>query len=521
MRIRWLVLVVSLGALIIPAAPVQAAPATSVAWADCGGGFQCGTLDVPTDYAHPAAGTTTLGLIRLPASDPARRIGSLFVNPGGPGGSGVDFVRAAARFVYSPDVRARFDIVGFDPRGIGTSGALFCFATAAEREQFWEGVHFVPVTLDQERQLIARMAEYTRRCGEREGARLRFVSTVDVARDLDRMREAVGDRALTYVGYSYGSYLGEVYANLFPNRVRALVLDGVLDPETWANETIRMLHDAAFGGEEGLNAFADRCAAAGTACAFASGDTASEIRGRLDAILRGIEQAPLPAPNADPPGELDYDLGNNAYLLSMYDSSFWPGFAAGLAQAETGDGSILLDFIRQFVVPPEENDNSIDTFSAVFCTDGTFPRNAALWPALVRLSELRAPAFSSNWLYAGVACATWPAAAPDRYAGPWDKRTSAPILLVNTVADPATAYAGAVRAQQRLRDARLVTLDGFGHTSLGHLSTCVFLVVDRYLIDRVAPPNGLHCAPDADPFAVTAAASIRRPSVVPGLPVVR
>jgi pimeloyl-ACP methyl ester carboxylesterase len=506
------------------ATPAVAAPAVatpSIVWVDCGRGFQCGTLDVPTDYAHPAGGTTRLGVIRLPASDPARRIGSLFVNPGGPGGSGVDFVRAAARSVYSPQVRARFDIVGFDPRGIGSSQALFCFAAAADREQFWDGVQFVPVTLDQQRRLIARMAEFTRLCGQREGNRLRSVSTVDVARDLDRMRQAVGDRALTYVGYSYGSYLGEVYANLFPDRVRALVLDGVLDPETWANQSVRMLHDAAFGGEESLNAFAGTCAAAGAGCAFASGDTGPQIRRRLDAVLARIKHAPLPAPTADPPGELDYDLGNQAFLISMYDSSFWPVFAAGLAQAETGDGSILLDFIRLFTAPPGVNDNSIDTFSAVFCTDGTFPHHDALWPALLRLSELRAPAFSSYWLYSGLACATWPASAPDRYAGPWDRRTSAPVLLVNTVADPATAYAGAVRAQQRLRDARLVTLDGFGHTSLGHLSTCVFQVVDRYLIDRVAPPNGLHCAPDADPFAVTLTAGTHRPSLVPGLPPTR
>jgi pimeloyl-ACP methyl ester carboxylesterase len=514
-------LAVALGASILPAAPVAAAPAPAVAWVDCGNGFQCGTLDVPTDYARPAAGTTRLGLIRLPAADPTQRIGSLFVNPGGPGGSGVDFVRAAARAIYSPRVRARFDIVGFDPRGVGSSEALSCFASAAEQEEFWTGVSSVPVTLAEERRLIARMAGYTRLCDRREGARLPFVSTIDVARDLDRMRAAVGDQALTYVGYSYGSYLGEVYANLFPNRVRALVLDGVLDPETWANQSPRMLHDAAFGGEESLNAFAGACAAAGAACSFASGDTASQVRARLDAILRRIARAPLPAPNADPPGQLTYDLANNAYLVSMYDTFFWPTFADILTLAEAGDGSGLLEFIRLFLPPSDVVDNSLDTFAMVFCTDGTFPRTGAVWPALVRQSEQSAPTFSRNWFYTGLPCATWPAAAAERYDGPWNRRTSAPILLINTVADPATAYAGAVRAQQRLRDARLVTLDGWGHTSTAHPSSCVFEVTDRYLIDRVAPPNGLRCAPDADPFAVARTAGTRRPSLVPGLPPMR
>src|SRR5262249_38821354 len=159
-------------------------------------------------------------------------------------------------------------------------------------------------------------------------------------------------------------------------------------------------------------------------------------------------------------------------------------FAAGLALAEEGDGSILLDFARALMPPPGTNDNSLDTFSAVFCADGTFPRHAAVWPALVSVSELRAPTFSSNWLYSGLACSTWPAHAPDRYDGPWNRRTAAPILLVSTLADPATPYAGAVRAQQRLADARLLTLDGSGHTSLGQISTCVFEVVDAYLIDE-------------------------------------
>jgi pimeloyl-ACP methyl ester carboxylesterase len=509
-----------LGASILPSAPVNAAPAPAVAWVDCGGGFQCGTLDVPTDYAHPSRGTTRIGLIRLPASDPSRRIGSLFTNPGGPGGSGVDFVRGAARFFFSPEVRARFDIVGFDPRGVGETDELFCFTSAAEQRAFWGDTAFVPVTLQQELRLIAKMADYTRLCGQREGSWLRFVSTIDVARDLDRMRAAVGDRGLTYVGFSYGSYLGEVYVNLFPNRVRSVVLDGVLDPETWANQSARMLSDAAFGGEEGLNAFAGACAAAGDSCAFANGDSASRIRQRLDATLRGIEQTPLPAPNADPPGELGYDLANNAYLISMYDTFFWPLFAAGLAQAETGDGSILLDFIRLFLAPPDEVDNSLDKFAAVFCTDGTFPRTGLAWPPLVRVSELRAPTFSSNWFYTAAPCASWPAAAAQRYAGPWDRPTSAPILLLNTVADPATAYAGAVRAQQRLHDARLVTIDGWGHTSFGQISTCAIQTTDRYLIDRVAPANGLHCAPDAGPFDVSALA-VHSPRFVPGLPPLR
>ncbi|MGH3995007.1 MAG: alpha/beta fold hydrolase, partial [Pseudonocardiaceae bacterium] len=352
-------------------------------------------------------------------------------------------------------VRARFDIVGFDPRGVGGSAQLRCFTDAREQAEFWGDLPAWPLTRDQEQPYLRRTAEYTELCGRRHGERLDHLSTVDVARDLDRLRAAVGDEKLTYVGYSYGSYLGEVYANLFPQRVRALALDGVIDPETWADQSPRELTEAAYGGEQALDAVTACCAGAGDACAFAAGDTAAEVRQRLDAVLERIERAPLPAPNADPPGELDYHLANGAYLISMYDTFFWPILAAGLAQAEAGDGSLLLDFIRHFIAPPDVYSNGQEVWSAVFCTDGTFPRDARVWPTLVRLSELVAPTFSRYWWYTTLSCATWPGHAPDRYAGPWDRPTAAPILMVNTLADPATPYAGAVRAQRRMADARL------------------------------------------------------------------
>ena len=490
------------------ASPALGGTADPVSWEDCGGGFECATVEVPLDYADPAAGTTGLALIRLPAGSGGQRLGSLFVNPGGPGASGVQFVRQAAQFVFSPQLRASFDIVGFDPRGVGGSDQLRCFPDAVAQQAFWSGQPQFPYTPEQEPAFIDRTAEYTQLCGQRNPARLPYLSTASVARDLDRLRQAVGDERLTYVGYSYGSYLGQVYANLFPQRVRALVLDGVLDPEAWADQSPRVLVESAYGGEQTLDAFAASCAAAGPGCPFAAGDPAPQVRARLDAVLAGTRSAPLPAPHADPPGELPYDLAVGAALISMYDTFLWPVFAAGLAQAEAGDGSLLLELVRAFLPPPdpapEPYDNQADMYAAVFCTDGVFPRWAALWPALVHLSELAAPTFSRYWWYTTLGCASWPARAAERYTGPWHRPTAAPLLLVNTVADPATPHAGAVRAQQRLADARLITVEGWGHTSLAHPSSCVRQLTDRYLIEQVAPPNGQRCAPDADPFGATA-----------------
>jgi len=522
---------VAIAAAMAVGLPAAAGPASAtatgarpaaVAWTPCGGVFQCATVQVPLDYGRPTAGSIGIALIRRPASDPARRIGSLFLNPGGPGASGLDAVRRGSAFFISPQVRAHFDIVGFDPRGIGASSGISCFRSAQEFEEFWGDlppIPLVPYTNAQVQPYIARTADYSRLCGQRNRAILPHMSTVDVARDLDLLRAAVGEQTLTYLGFSYGSYIGQVYANLFPNRVRAITLDGVLDPELWANHPLLSATESAHGGEVTLDAFADACAQAGAACVFGNGDGATSIRQRINAILASIRSAPMPAPNADPPGTLDYPLANLAILLNLYDTFFWPTFAAGLEQAEAGDASILLDFIRLFMAPPGEYDPAADTFTAVFCTDGTFPFAPDTLPAAVRLAEQIAPTFSAYWVYGALPCTTWPARVDDRYAGPWNRQTSAPILLVNTRADPATPLSGAARAKRRLADARLVTLDGLGHTTAAHPSACIQQVIDRYFIDLVAPPDGMHCAPDAGPFDVASAQTrTTNPSARPWLP---
>jgi pimeloyl-ACP methyl ester carboxylesterase len=228
-----------LGSLLVAPAPTAAAtflpagpadlPAPRLHWTPCGDGLECSTAQVPLDYDRPSGATITLALIRLPASDPSRRIGSIFVNPGGPGESGVVTIRQGGRSLFSAQVRARFDLVGFDPRGVGISTPLRCFATRDEALAVLPPFRF-PVTAAEERLWVRADRSFARACARRGDPILDHMATADVARDLDLLRQAVGDRQLSYVGLSYGAYLGATYANLFPTKVRALVLDSVPRP---------------------------------------------------------------------------------------------------------------------------------------------------------------------------------------------------------------------------------------------------------------------------------------------------
>jgi pimeloyl-ACP methyl ester carboxylesterase len=221
---KILTLLLTAAALAASASAAQAAP---LPWTACDDGFECATAQVPLDYDQPAGAKIELALIRLPASDPTHRIGTLFTNPGGPGNSGVAFVREEARSVYTDAVRARFDVVGFDPRGVGAGTPVHCGEAPA--------LPAFPVGREQEQAFAAAQADLGRRCRGRNGALLDHLSTANVARDMDILRAAVGDAKLTFIGHSYGSFLGATYANLFPQRVRAVALDGVLDPVAWMN----------------------------------------------------------------------------------------------------------------------------------------------------------------------------------------------------------------------------------------------------------------------------------------------
>jgi pimeloyl-ACP methyl ester carboxylesterase len=271
-------------------------PVPALRWTDCGGGFECTRATVPLDYDNPAGATISLALIRLPATDQRHRIGSLLTNPGGPATSGVDRIRDTPASAYPPAMRTRFDIIGFDPRGVARSSPIRCFGSNAAKARFFADVPLFPITRRDEVAFIAKSAELGGICLRRNASIMRHMSTANVARDMELLRQAVGDRKLSFYGASYGSYLGAVYANLFPGRVRALVMDSVVEPVAWATG-----HGDGFtvpvftreGSDRGTYATMQRflalCDRAGPTCAFSAGNPAQ----KWDVLLARARRTPM------------------------------------------------------------------------------------------------------------------------------------------------------------------------------------------------------------------------------------
>jgi pimeloyl-ACP methyl ester carboxylesterase len=487
----------------------------NIDWKACGGPYECAQAPVPLDYDDPHGPTIPIALIRLPASDPSRRIGSLFTNPGGPGGSGVDLIRSgAAQVVWTDAVRARFDIIGFDPRGVARSRPLQCFASSDEAERFFDSALVFPHTESQQAPFIAFAARLGQLCLERGGAIIRHMSTANVARDMDLLRRAVGDDKLSYDGISYGSLLGSVYAALFPNRVRALVIDGVADPVSWF--TGRPPHGpsipvftrigSAHGSEDSLRQFTKLCDAAGPA----SCPLAPRSRAKLDRLGARLLQGAI----VFGPDRVTYDRYVDTILGGLYVTTDWAPLselAAGLYDFTFNTGSpasgVSFGTARGFVY-----DNYGEAGIGIACSEVVSPHDPSAWPRAVARQEANgAPFFAADWAWTSEYCAAWPATDEDRYQGPFDRVTSAPVLLIQNRHDPATPYHGALAVDAQLPRSRLLTLNGNGHTTWLNKSSCIDRHREDYLIRGALPPVGTTCQPDFQPFtdAASSAAAAR------------
>ncbi|MCA2213105.1 alpha/beta hydrolase [Jidongwangia harbinensis] len=500
-------LAVLVAAAAVPGAAVAAPAVAPITWAACTEDwlveYGCATYEVPLDHDRPRGATTTIALARRPADDPARRIGSIFFNPGGPGGEGRSLVSERSG-LFPPEVLARFDIIGFDPRGVAASDPIECFSSDAEAEELLAQMRLLPLTQETITSTVRANLAYTESCKRNAGPLLRHMSTVNVAKDLDLLRQAVGDDSLSYLGLSYGTLIGATYANLFPDRVRAIILDGNVDPDQRTNQRLANKFDRAGGFELALRHFLAECDAAGPNCAFAG-----NARAKLTAIQTRLRQGPVTLPGL---GSVSIDLLYGIVYGSLYEVASFPDTAETLqfvydgitGKATTARPSRAAGAPSLPKVPPARGwladaytYNGNDAFYAVNCADAPLPRNPAQYPEIAEAFEAAHPTFGRGEAFGEVGCANWPRT-EERYAGPWNADTARTVLVVNPTYDPATRYSFAVRMTRQLGNARLLTLDGFGHTS--NHSVCVTNWYTRYLIDGELPPEGTRCAQDLEPF---------------------
>ncbi|WP_055692249.1 alpha/beta hydrolase [Streptomyces prasinus] len=485
-------------------APAPSGPVPRLEWNPCvrGGEFDCATAKVPLDHDDPDGRTIELAVVRHEATDPGRRIGTLFFNPGGPGGPGT--VQMPQNYEKFPrEVRERFDIVSWDPRGIGSSTAVNCFANPEEAAAWNAGKPAgFPVGEKEREAFTAAYEDLSRRCERRDPELLRHVSTTDTARDLDLLRRAVGEPHLTYQGISYGTILGATYANLFPDKVRAMVLDSNIDPEAWTNHAsdddprlptfLRMGSDRTAAAT--LDRFLTLCGSTTTArCAFSAGSSKA-TRTKFDQLMQRLRKQPV--------GAWTYagtvaDTVNSLYVVHPG----WTHLAGRLQDLWRGRTPEPAPLPPPPAVPHPDPYLGEEQAAAVLCGDSPNPRDPDVYHGLEEAAAARAGDAGRFWTWAAEGCATWPAVAADRYVGPWDKPTAHPVLVVGTTYDPSTPYTNAQAMAEKLADARLLTHDGYGHTALINPSSCVNAHTGRYLVDGTLPPAGTTCRPDTPPFS--------------------
>jgi pimeloyl-ACP methyl ester carboxylesterase len=462
---------------------------TPIEWSTCDGGLdipglaplECATIDVPLDYDDPAGSAIPIALARQEAGDPSARIGSIVFNPGGPGGSGIEFLDTA-RFLIPAEVADRFDLVGFDPRGVGDSASVHCELTRDDG---------VVIIADNDRaawdDALASSLDELDTCTSDPQGIAPFVGTNNAARDLDRIRDALGDEQLTYVGFSYGTRLGATYAELFPDRVRALVLDGGVAPtddSTAIGEQQAAGFDLAFGN------FADACDA-DPDCLVADVGPVRDVLEQVRADIAAAGSFPTGDPaRALTPGELD--LGT---IAALYSQQTWVYLSFALEEAATsGDGSIfqaLADLGRQ---PDGTYTNQVEAGSFVNCADDPErPSEDEVWDNADRIADNSQ--YFDQALRASFGCLGLPEPIDPLILGPAEE--AAPILVIGTTGDPATPFDWSQQLADSLTSGVLYSVDGEGHTAYTSIA-CVTSVVNAYLIDLEVPEPGDGCTDDSD-----------------------
>ena len=460
--------------------------AQKLVWSGCGGSFQCAKLTVPLDYADPTGSTIKLAVLRLRAANPSARLGSLVLNPGGPGASGIDFARAARAVIDDP-VRARYDIVGFDPRGVGQSAPVECL-NDKQTDAFIaaDGTPDTPAEVTQSEQLAQQFAVA---CRTRSPKVYAHIGTTDTVRDMDILRAALGDPKLNWFGFSYGTLLGASYADIFPTKVGRMVLDGAIDPSL---SNVELIHGQAKGFELALHRFVADCDTQPD-CPLPKGVQAGV--NRIAQFFAGLDSRPLAT--SDPRRPLTQALAQNAVASYLYVPSYgdWDSLRAGLQAAFDGDGSTLLSMLDERLSRNDAGhytDNSTAALYAISALDRPDRPDAAQSAVLAAQWSKEAPVFGAFTAWGILPYHYWDVPATDT---PHEIHApgSPPILVVGTTYDPATPYPWAQALAKQLSQGVLLTRVGDGHTGYGKGNSCIDSAVDRFFTSGVTPPAGTVC----------------------------
>ncbi|MFC8333357.1 alpha/beta hydrolase [Streptomyces olivaceus] len=476
------------------ATPAELSPyyEQKLGWRDCGvPGFQCATMKAPLDYAKPADGDVRLAVARKKATGPGKRLGSLLVNPGGPGGSAIGYLQQYAGIGYPEKVRAQYDMVAVDPRGVARSEPVECL-DGREMDAFTR----TDATPDDEREtdeLVDAYKDFAEGCGKDAPKLLRHVSTVEAARDMDVLRAVLGDEKLNYVGASYGTFLGATYAGLFPERAGRLVLDGAMDPSLPAR---RLNLEQTQGFETAFQSFAKDCAGRSDCPLGGKGTTPDQAGRNLTAFFDDLDAKPLPAGDADG-RRLTESLATTGVIAAMYDEAAWQQLREALTSAmKKKDGAGLLVLSDSYYEREADGSYSNLMFAnaAVNCLDlpAAFSSPDQVREALPEF-EKASPVFGEGLAWASLNCTYWPVqptGEPHRIKA----AGATPIVVVGTTRDPATPYRWAEALADQLSSGRLLTYEGDGHTAYGRGSTCIDSAIDTYLLTGTAPKDGKRCS---------------------------
>jgi pimeloyl-ACP methyl ester carboxylesterase len=454
-------------------------------WTDCSGA-ECSTLTVPVDYAAPDGATIDLALVRVPARRPSKRIGSLVVNPGGPGASGVDYARAAD-IIVGTGVRNAYDVVGFDPRGVDRSAPVDCL-TDAQLDTFL-GSEWTPDDPSEEKALGARAAGFATACGANGGNLIAHVSTEEAARDMDVLRAALGEKKLTYLGKSYGTFLGATYADLFPESVGRFVLDGVVPPDLTTEE---LNLGQAKGFEQATRQWAAYCVGQGD-CPL--GSSVDEVMQGLRDFLTRLDTAPIARTGDTSIPALTEAWASLGIAQAMYTKSLWRPLVDAMIDAVAGDGTALMQLADQYAdrnPGGSYSGNLMEAIYAVNCLDKPESSSIPEHEALADSAAEVAPTWGRYLMWGSLPCGFWPV---EPTMQPHEVHaTGAPtIVVIGTTRDPATPYEWSVRLHDQLDKASLISFDGDGHTAYTRSNACVDDAVDAFFLEGTVPRDGLRC----------------------------